>query len=160
MKLRFLAGAMALAFAISPLTAFAGDSGQATVTIPWGDWLGSLLTASATIVVSLIGLVVHRFLPPALSSLITDSVINKAVDYAIATTSGAIHGKEASIGVTNELIAVTANWIIANEPKIADWAGDNLRPLIVARLAAVGVVPAGASASTLRLQPQAGGTGS
>lgn len=159
MKHRVLA-ALALAFALSPLTAFAADLAPATVTIPWGDWLGSLLTASATVVVSIIGFIVHRFLPPALSSLITDSVINKAVDYAIATTRDAIHGKEASIGVTNQLIAAAANWIIANEPKIADWAGDNLCPLIVARLAAVGVVPADASASTLRLQTPAVGAAS
>lgn len=57
--------------------------------------------------------------------------------------------------MTNDLIAAAARWVIANEPKIADWVGDNLRPLIVARLAAVGMVPAEASASTLRLQTPA-----
>jgi hypothetical protein len=127
------------------------------VTIPWGDWLAYLLTASATIVVSLIGFIVHRFAPPAIAALVTNDVIEKAVNYAIATTAGAAHGREAHIEVTNQLTAAAANWIIANEPKIADWAGANLCPLIVARLAAVGVVPAEASAATLRLRTPAVG---
>lgn len=163
MKHRILAAmafAVATALALSPLAALAADAAPASVTIPWGDWLASLLTASATVVVSLIGWVVHRFAPPAIAAFVTNDVIKKAVDFAIATTRDAIHGKEASIGVTNELIAAAASWIIANEPKIADWAGENLRSLIVARLAAVGVVPAAASASTLHLQPQATGVAS
>lgn len=159
MKLRFLA-AMALACVFSPLPALAADAAQASVTIPWGDWLASLLSASATVVVSLIGWVVHRFAPPAIAAFVTNDVIEKAVNYAIATTTGAAHGREAHIEVTNDLIARAADWIIANEPKIADWAGENLRPLIVARLAAVGVVPAEASAATLRLHSPAVGAAS
>jgi hypothetical protein len=84
-------------------------------------------------------------------------VIAKAVDYAIATTAGAAHGKTASIPVANELIAAALNWIVANEPKIADWSGANLRPLIVAKLAASGVVPSEASATNLSLQTPASG---
>lgn len=157
MKHRILA-AMALAVAIgllSSLGALAADAAPATITVPWGDWLDSLLTASATIVVSLFGWVVHRFAPPAIAAFVTNDVIEKAVNYAIATTAGAAHGREAHINVTNDLIAAAANWIIANEPRIADWAGSNLRPLIVARLAAVGIVPADASLATLRLEPPA-----
>ncbi len=154
--------AMALAFAaalaLSPLAALAADAVPASVTIPWGDWLASLLTASATIVVSLIGFIVHRFAPPVIAAFVTNDVIEKAVNYAIATTAGAAHGREAHIEVTNDLIAAAANWIVANEPRIADWAGSNLCPLIVARLAAVGVVPAEASAATLHLQTPAIGS--
>ncbi len=157
MKHRIIA-ALALAIAtglLSSLGALAADAAPATITVPWGDWLASLLTASATIVVSLIGFVVHRFAPPAIAAFVTNDVIEKAVNYAIATTAGAAHGREAHIDVTNNLIAAAANWIIANEPKIADWADSNLRPLIVARLAAVGIVPADASLATLRLEQPA-----
>lgn len=150
-----MALAVAAALALSPLAALAADAAPVSVTIPWGDWLASLLTASATIVVSLIGWVVHRFAPPAIAAFVTNDVIEKAVNYAIATTAGAARGREAHIEVTNDLIAAAANWIIANEPKIAGWAGSNLCPLIVARLAAAGVVPAEASASTLRLHTPA-----
>jgi hypothetical protein len=161
--LAFASAAM-LAALILTSPAVAADAGSAavaaqpvTVTIPWGDWLGQLLTATATIVVSLIGWTVHRFAPQSLQAFITNDVIAKAVDYAIATTAGAAHGKTASIPVSNELIAVALNWIVANEPKIADWSGANLRPLIVAKLAASGVVPSDASASTLALQTPASG---
>jgi hypothetical protein len=40
-----------------------------------------------------------------LQAFITNDVIAKAVDYAIATTAGAAHAKTASIPVANELIA-------------------------------------------------------
>lgn len=149
--------AFAAALALSPLASLAADAAPASVTIPWGDWLASLLTASATVLVSLIAFILHRFAPPAIAAFVTNDVIEKAVNYAIATTAGAAHGREAQIEVTNDLIAAAANWVIANEPKIADWAGANLCPLIVARLAAVGVVPAEASASTLRLHTPAVG---
>lgn len=48
---------------------------------------------------------------------------NFTVNYAIATTEGAAHGREAHIEVTNQLIAAAANWAIAYEPKIADRVG-------------------------------------
>lgn len=160
MNHRILA-AMALACVV-PSVVFAADAAPAAnqVTIPWGDWLGQMLTAAATIVVSLIGWTVHRFAPPAIAAFITNDAIERAVNYAIATTRDAARGQTASLTVTNELLATAARWVIANEPRVAEWAGDNLRPLIVARLAAAGVVPAEASSANLRLSQPANGAAS
>lgn len=156
MRNRLIGAAVLAALVTFAATALAADAvAQAApqnVTAPYGDWIASALTASATIVVSLAGFIAHRFLPPALKLLITDSVISKGVDYAIAATAGAVRGKEAHIDLTNEIIATAARWVIGNEPKIASWAGANLQPLIIARLSALGVVPAEASAATLELR--------
>jgi hypothetical protein len=77
---------------------------------------------------STIGWTVHRFAPQSLQAFITNDVIAEAVDYAIATTAGAAHGKTASIPVANELIAAASNWIVATEPKIADWSAPIFAP--------------------------------
>jgi hypothetical protein len=60
-------------------------------------------------------------------------------------------GKTVSISIANQLIAAALEWIIANEPAIAKWAGANLEPLIVAELSKLGVIPAEASAANLAI---------
>lgn len=165
--------ALAFAFAAGlfalPLAAFAvgnaadaastiasDPTSPATVTIPWGDWLGSLLAGAATLLVAFLTRLV-AMAPAAIRAFVTNDVIEKAVDYAIATTRDAARGREATIEVSNQLIAVALRWIVDNEPKIAGWANDKLRPLIAARLSALNVIAAEASSNDLAVKSPASG---
>lgn len=120
------------------------------VSVPWGDWLSSLLISSVGLVVAFASWAL-RGAPAALRAYLTNDAIAKAANYVIATEVGLIKGKTVEIGVANDLIAAIASWVIANEPRIAKWAGDNLQPLIVAELSKAGVIPAEASAEALGL---------
>ncbi len=140
--------------------AFAADvaapAAASTVVIPWGDWLGGLLTGAAALFVALLTRLV-ALAPAVIRTFLTNDVITKAVDYAIATTSGAVRGQAASIPVSNQLIGAALEWVVSNEPKIAKWADDRLRPLIAARLAALNVIPPEATSSSLAVaSPGAG----
>jgi hypothetical protein len=152
-----MAAAVSAVFVLGVATAYAAESAApaaSTVTIPWGDWLGQILLALGSVFVVLLSRLL-AMAPLVVRTLVTNDVIEKAVDYAIATTRDAARGQTVSIQVSNQLIAAALAWVIANEPKIAKASSDKLRPLIVARLSALGQIPSEATASTLAVSAPA-----
>ncbi|WP_036291582.1 hypothetical protein [Methylosinus sp. PW1] len=152
-RLALVAAAIAGTIALSVGAAYAADAVAApaasTVSIPWGDWISGLLATSGSIFLAVVSWGVKSFLPSYVQTFLTNDVIAKAVDYALASVAGAVRNETATVPVSNEVIAAALKWIVAYEPKVAKWAGDNLEPLIIARLSALNVIPATASASTL-----------
>ncbi|WP_018265575.1 hypothetical protein [Methylosinus sp. LW4] len=140
---------LALGGAAHAAEAAASTASSPSVSIPWGDWLAGLLATSGSIFLAVVSWGVKSFLPSYVRTFLTNDVIAKAVDYALASVEGAVRGKEADIKVSNAVISAALEWIVDYEPKIQKWAGDNLEPLIIARLSALNVIPATASASTL-----------
>ncbi|TDX65138.1 hypothetical protein EDE12_103110 [Methylosinus sp. sav-2] len=145
-----IAAACSLALCAAPAAAEAAAPAANVVSIPWGDWLSSLLVSSVGLVVAVVSWAL-RGAPAALRAYLTNDAISKAANYVIATEVGLIKGKTVEIGVANDLIVSVASRVIANEPRIAKWAGDLLEPLIVAELSKLGVIPAEADAAALGL---------
>jgi hypothetical protein len=147
-----IAAACALALCAAPaaLAADAATAASNVVSVPWGDWLSSLLVSSVGLVVAVVSWAL-RGAPAALRAYLTNDAISKAANYVIATEVGLIKGKTVEIGVANDLIVAVASRLVANEPRIAKWAGDLLEPLIVAELSKLGVIPAEADAAALGL---------
>lgn len=147
-----LAAIGALALVVVAGAALAADAAApagTTVSLPWGDALAGLLATTASIVAAVLSWVVGRFAPAIIKTVLTNDVIAKGVDYALGAVEGAVRGKTADVRLSNTIVAAAANYIAGNYPTIAKWIGDNLQPLIIARLSALGVLPAEASAATL-----------
>jgi hypothetical protein len=158
-RVRMIVGAACFAIGGLVLFAFGGVAHAAeaaasasttpSISIPWGDWLAGGLAFSSSLLVGVLTWAAKSFLPAFAQTFLTNDVIAKAVDYALASVEGAVRGKEADVNVSNAVIATALGWIVDYEPKVQKWAGDNLEPLIIARLSALNVIPASASASTL-----------
>lgn len=118
--------------------------------IPWGKWLSDALMGSEATIVLVVGALVAKYVPAGYRLFLTQSVIQEAVHYAVATVSGAVMHDVWSVQTTNSVIAQAEAYVIANEKKFADQLGGLLRPKIVAEAAKLGLVPAEADAAALK----------
>ncbi|SNB83131.1 hypothetical protein SAMN06265338_12429 [Rhodoblastus acidophilus] len=142
-----LAYAVAVVLVASGLApAYAADTAATTVVIPWGDWLSSLLASVASLAIALLSFVVAKWAPAYVKVLLTDDLISKAVNYGFGAVEGAVAGKTLSLSTTNLVLAAAEQYAVSSAPAISKWLGANLRPLILAKLSALGVVPADATA--------------
>jgi len=145
------ASALALAVICLILGFAPANAADATVStdviVPWGAWLSSLLTSVVSLAITLLSYVVAKWAPTYVKVFVTDDLISKAVNYGFGAVEGAIAGKELDIKTANAVIASAANYAIQSEPKIAAWLGANLMPTILAKLSALGVLPADTSAA-------------
>lgn len=140
-----LRGALALAalvvFAVLGLApANAADAASTSVVIPWGDWARDLLVAVGSVFVAVATWAIAK-LPAAVRVWVTNDAISRAVNYALGKVEGAVAGKELDIHVANSVVAAAARYAVQAEPRVAKWLGDNLQPMIIAKLAALGVTP-------------------
>ena len=134
-----------------PLAVFAAVPESTTTVVPYGDWLVDTLKGLTSVFVAVISWLVANYAPDVLKSFLTNDVITKAVDYGVAAVAGAEHGKTVDVTTANKVIASAANFAVANKPKISKWMGDQLKPLIAARLAALQMLPADAHAGNLNI---------
>lgn len=155
MRVRTLVAAAMLAasFTLMPAVAFhtlaatapaASDTvavtTPATVAVPYGDWITLFLGWARDGLLALASLAVARFAPAAIKTLLTEQVLGRAIDYAIAAIDGAVKGRAVDLTTTNLLLAAAEKYVVANAPKLAKSIGDMLRPKLLARLGAAGVV--------------------
>jgi len=108
--------------------------------------LGAILLAVATWAMS--------FLPPIVRAMMTEQLLKRAVDYAVATVEGAAAGKVITVPVANEMIRVAAQYAADNGPKLTQWLADSLGPKIIARLSDVVQLPPETSVVDLDHHPQ------
>ncbi len=151
-RLHLLAFALVLALVLSPLlwpvAAFAQDVAATKVALPWGDWLTTLIGGIGAIVVAF-ALRMLSYAPPFVSSLLTEQLLKRAVDYALGVVAGAAKGKVLEIDVANDVIRTAAQYAVDHgAPWLLAYIGD-LGPKIVARLSDAGALPADASAANL-----------
>lgn len=142
-----------LALGLMIASAFAADSAAPRVTIDLGailtplvQILGALLLAVASWAVS--------FLPAVLRAALTEQLLKRAVDYAVATVEGAAAGKTVSIPVANEMIRVAAQYAADNGPTLTKWLAASLGQKIIARLGDVVKLPEDANVVDLDHNPQ------
>ena len=122
------------------------------LSIPYGDWVAALGATIGAVLAAIVGRALS-FAPAIVKTLLTEQLLKRAVDYALAAVNGAAKGKVLEIHVANEVIRKAAQYAVDNgAPWLLKWIGD-LGPKIVARLSADGAIPASASAATLDLAP-------
>nr|WP_141098360.1 hypothetical protein [Rhodoblastus acidophilus] len=100
----------------------------------------------ASLAIALLSFVVAKWAPAYVKVLLTDDLISKAVNYGFGAVEGAVAGKTLSLSTTNLVLAAAEQYAVSSAPAISKWLGANLRPLILAKLSALGVVPADATA--------------
>ena len=129
--------------------AFAADAAEpAAVVLPWGAWLSAALASLGSISIAILSFVVAKWAPAYVKVLLTDDLISKAVNYGFGAVEGAVAGKTLTLEATNSVLAAAEQYAVAQAPAISKWIGANLRPLFLARLSALGAVPADASAAS------------
>ncbi|MBB4199031.1 hypothetical protein CCR94_16190 [Rhodoblastus sphagnicola] len=146
--------ALALAFVVicvilgfTPANAADAAAASTDVVVPWGAWLSSALASIVSIAITFLSYAVAKWAPAYVKVFVTDDLISKAVNYGFGAVEGAVAGKSLDIKTANAVIASAANYAVQSEPLIAKWLGANLMPTILAKLSALGVLPADASAA-------------
>ncbi|PPQ39384.1 hypothetical protein SAMN06265338_103230 [Rhodoblastus acidophilus] len=136
---------VAIVFALLGLApAHAADAAPQVVVIPWGDWLKELIVAVGGVAVTLASFLVAKFVPSYLRLFITDGMVTNAVNTALAQVEGAVAGQKLPLPIANAVVAEAVSYIVASEPKVAKWLGDKLKPLVLAKLSALGCAPVSA----------------
>lgn len=152
----FCAAAMMLAAS----SAYA--AGNSIVAFPVGALLTELLSAMQPVAVSLAGLaltwLVAKLGPGiarALYAAHVDQVMTRAIEAGFALAEGAAKGKVLDVPVSNEVLRQAASYVSIQAPSLFKEVGDKLGQMLVARLSAMGALPANASAANLLLTPPA-----
>lgn len=132
-------------FIFAPSAAFAADS--SSVTIPWGDWLASVLgtvaAVSGTIAVAIITWAL-RLLPASLRSYVdaerrkqAEQLLQHAIDYGINDAKGFVTGKTLDVRVGSDVAAGALQYAVDHGPGwLIDWMGgaERVRDKILSRL--------------------------
>jgi hypothetical protein len=128
----------------------------AQVTVPWGDWTVSALSAVQPIVtLALTGVatwIMAAFVPPWIKAFAGDAaqrrineVLQHAVLSAIAQTKDAVIGKRATIPVGTDILKRAAQYAVDQAPDLVSHAAkgqvDNLLKMVAARMESYGVAP-------------------
>jgi hypothetical protein len=135
--------------------AFAADAASQAVTIPYGDWLTQVLEWARNGLVCAACWAVSKYAPPLVRQFLTDKYIGDAVNYALAAVEGADAGKTLTLPIANQVIAHAEAYAVASLPRFALWLVGELRPVLIAKLSAAGLLPPEASAQKLGAAPAA-----
>lgn len=139
---RLLAGALALVYGLAvAVPAFAGDAAGAVV-IPLGDLVAAFASAVGPAALALLAWIVNRWVPAIIRPLLTEQLLTRALDYALAATEGAAKGKVLTVPVANEVLRQAGQYAVDHgAPWLLKWIGDTVEPKLIARLSAAGALP-------------------
>lgn len=155
--MRLVPAALAAFFMLTALAiaAEAPPVPVSTVSVPWGDWvatliskvpdiLGALLLAAATAVIAMLPAWVQEIVRPLVLTWRTNQLFDKAAAAAIAGVRGATAGRTLDVPVANDLVRTGLQIVIQNAaPAVLDFAGIAARSLaekMLARLHEQGAV--------------------
>ena len=149
---------LAAAMTLAVLPAFAASSNL--VSVPLGALVTQILSLLEPLALSAaagaLAWLMARLGPEAAKSLHAahvDRMIAQAVDAGFGLVEGAEAGKQLEIPVANKVIRKAAQYLIDQAPGLFKELGENLGPMLVARLSAQGSLPAAAGAANLDLDP-------
>jgi len=108
------------------MAATAVTPGDGVVIIPWGDWLIGMLEPAGALVVAMIMWALRR-LPSSiylyLQMMRAEQLVQRAVDYGLSATAGAVAGKQLSVPVTSEVLEAAAEYAVAHAPGLVKTIG-------------------------------------
>jgi hypothetical protein len=126
-----------------------GAATSTNVLVPAGDWITwTLNNVRDLLTTTLVGVstwAVARFTPSLVGvfqAARVEQLIGRAVDFAIASVEGATHGQVVTIPVANAVLQKALEMAVQSAPALAKKIEDTIRPKIIARMAAAGIVPA------------------
>jgi DNA-directed RNA polymerase subunit H (RpoH/RPB5) len=132
----FLA-ALVVAVVLPPVA----HAAEGTVTVPVGDWIVQATSSLASLAVTALMWVAARYLPTWIRMQLTEQLLTRAVDYALAVVAGAAKGKVLEVHVASAVLREAAAYAVKHAPDTARWIGDTLEPKLIARLSAAGALP-------------------
>lgn len=129
---------------MAALAAATGVANAAEVTVPWGDWVASLLTVGndnlLIIVMAFLAFIVRQ-LPSAVVDIINtwkvDQLLGKAIVAAVNKTAGAAQGEALKVDIANDVVAKAVQYALDNGPAwLIKWIGgvDGVKDKIIARI--------------------------
>jgi hypothetical protein len=149
---------LAAAMTLVSLPAFAAN--LSSVSVPIGTLTTQALSIVQPFVLSLVGAMLAWLLArlgPELGKLLhaaqVDQAVARAIDAGFGLVEGAEKGKVLEIPIANKVIRKAAQFLVDAAPDLFKELGENLGPILVARLSAAGSLPASASAANLDLDP-------
>lgn len=152
----FCAAAMMLA------ASSAWAASTSIVAFPVGTLLIEIFSALQPVAVSFAGLALTWLaaklgpdIARALYAAHVDQVMTRAIEAGFALAEGAAKGKVLDVAIANEVLRQAATYVSIQAPGLFKDVGDKLGQMLVARLSAMGAVPANASAANLALAPPA-----
>ncbi len=151
------------ALVISGYAATAASPPQATpVDVPWGNLLVQLLISLSPAILGLSALAyawIKSKLPvvivAGLNAAHADTLLNRAVNQAIALTENAVKGKTLNVTIANQVIAAAAQFLAQEAPVLVKEWGPRLGKIIAGKLADLDMLGDDAHAGTLNLHPVA-----
>ena len=154
--------AVAMMLVVSPSLAAADVS----VGVPVGTLMDQILVALQPAAVSLVGIAFTWLaaklgpdLARALHAAHVDQVLTRAIEAGFAFVEGAEKGKVLDIPVANDVLRSALQYVVTQAPGLFKEFGDNLGQMLIARLSAMGALPAHASAVNLDFAPGSGKAG-
>lgn len=129
--------AAAALFIVHPMPAFAADG--TAIDLPWGDLLSDLVYVVGTVAIAFVAKKLHSLLDAKIGKEQTDRVeqlLEKAINFGINQTSGAVAGKALTVDVGNAVLAQAVNYAVSQAPTLTKWAGgrDAIANKVIARL--------------------------
>lgn len=125
--------------------------------IPWGNLIVVLVGAFTPSLLLLAGGAFAWFkskLPAAVVTMLNaehaDTLVNRAVNQAIAMVDGAVKGKTVNVTIANSLIQQAAELLLQNAPGLIAALGSRVGPVIAGKLVDMNMLGADASATTLK----------
>lgn len=123
------------------------------IVIPWGTYISELSSLLAALIFGAI-VWLMRQLPGQVVSLLrtvrAEQLIQRAIDYAMNATAGAVKDQTLRIGIGNEVIAKAVNYAVEKgSGGLVEWLGgpNGIGKMIIARL---DVVPEATVADPIR----------
>lgn len=113
--------------------------GDGAVIIPWGDWFAGMLEPVGAFVVAAI-LWAMRRLPSSiyltLQMMRAEQLVQRAVDYALSATAGAVAGKQLDVFVASDVLESAAEYAVEHAPGLVKTIGGTalFKQKVLARL--------------------------
>jgi hypothetical protein len=146
----------AAAMTLVSLSAFAAHG--SSVDVPIGALATQLLSLLEPPVLSVVGAMLAWLmaklgsdLAKSLHAAHVDQAISRAIDAGFGLVEGAEKGKVLEVPMANKVIRKAAQYLVDGAPDLIKELGENLGPMLVARLSAAGALPATASTANLDL---------
>ena len=73
--------------------------------------------------------------------MLSDAAIKRAVDFAFAEVEGAARGEVLTVQLSNAVAARALDYVVSREPMVAEWLGEQIGPLVLARLSELYALP-------------------
>lgn len=112
-----------------------------TIIIPWGEWVYNFIKTLEPVILTFSAVSIPVLINNALVRFFASGALTNAVNAAIANTENAVRGASSSVDVSNQILNEAIRWMIANEPKAANYYGPKLRDFLTAELAKTGTIP-------------------